>query len=202
MARFIDVYVMRHLPTAGNRKKQYIGWTDQPIAPTDAKPLNHAQLVVHTSDFVRTMETARNYFPNAKVEEHEALRELHFGDWEQKTYAELCEDAIYRAWLDDPFEVTPPGGESFETFNERVTEVIEDLLNEAQGSLTLVVHGGIIRLLKSMWTDSTFLEAHAPHDTVVHFKLEKQEEWTCTSYSEVPITESANWFATTSNETD
>lgn len=199
MARSIDLYVMRHLPTAGNLKKQYIGWSDESIVPTDAKPITHAQVVVHTSDLVRTVETARSYFPNAKLVAHEALRELHFGDWEQKTYAELCEEETYRTWLDDPFLVIPLGGESFERFKFRVTKTVEGLLNETKTPLVLVVHGGIIRLLKSLWTKSTFLEAHAPHDTVVHFTLQKQEEWLCTSYSEVPITESARWFATISH---
>lgn len=202
MARFINVYVMRHLPTAGNLKKQYIGWSDESIVPTDAKPLTHAQVVVHTSDLVRTVETARSYFPNAKLVAHEALRELHFGKWEQKTYAELCEDETYRAWLDDPFAVIPPGGESFERFRTRVTAAIEEILQQAEQPLVLVVHGGVIRLLKSIWTESTFLQAHAPHDTVTHFTLEKQEEWQCTSYLEVPITESAPWFANTLHETD
>ncbi len=202
MARSIDLYVMRHLPTAGNLKKQYIGWTDEPIVPADAKPLTHAQVVVHTSDLVRTVETARSYFPNAKLVAHEALRELHFGDWEQKTYAELCEEETYRAWLDDPFAVIPPGGESFERFKTRVKAAIEEILQQAEQPLVLVVHGGVIRLLKSQWIEATFLQAQAPHDTVTHFTLEKQEEWQCTSYSEVPITESAPWFATIWDETD
>lgn len=202
MAHSIDLYVMRHLPTAGNLKKQYIGWSDESIVPTDAKPFTHAQVVVHTSDLVRTVETARSYFPNAKLVAHEALRELHFGNWERKTYAELCENETYRAWLDDPFAVIPPGGESFERFKTRVSAAIEEILQQAEQPLVLVVHGGVIRLLKSLWTKSTFLGAHAPHDTVAHFKLEKQEEWLCTSYSEVPITESARWFATTSHETE
>ncbi|PJK16952.1 histidine phosphatase family protein [Chryseomicrobium excrementi] len=202
MARSTQLFVMRHLPTAGNRNKQYIGWTDEPIVSSDVIPLSNASFQIHTSDLKRTLETAKRYFPNAELVEHDALRELHFGDWEQKTYAELCEDTTYQAWLDNPFEVTATGGESFETFNKRVTEIIEDLLNAASGPLILVVHGGVIRLLKSLWTESNFLEAHATHDTVAHFTLEKQEEWLCTSYSEVPITESARWFATTSHETD
>ncbi len=202
MAHSIDLYVMRHLPTAGNLKKQYIGWSDESIVPTETQPLNHTKVIVHTSDLVRTIETARSYFPKAEIVEHEALRELHFGNWEQKTYAELCESETYRAWLDDPFAVIPPGGESFERFKTRVTAAIEEILQQAEQPLVLVVHGGVIRLLKSLWTDATFLQAQAPHDTLAHFKLEKQEEWLCTSYSEVPITESAPWFATISDETD
>lgn len=202
MARPTHLFVMRHLPTAGNRKKQYIGWTDEPIVSTITQPISHAQVDVYTSDLVRTAQTARHYFPNAKLVALEALRELHFGDWEQKTYAELCEDEVYRAWLDNPFAVIPPGGESFERFKTRVTAAIEEILQQAEQPLVLVVHGGVIRLLKSLWTEATFLQVQAPHDTVTHFTLEKQEEWQCTSYSEVPITESAPWFATISDETD
>lgn len=192
MARSLDVYVMRHLPTSGNLQKQYIGWTDESIVSTDTQPLSHKPVVVHTSDLVRTIETARNYFPRAKIVTLEALRELHFGDWEQKTYTELCEEEVYRAWIDDPFAVMPPGGESFESFNYRVTQAVDGLLEETQHPLILVVHGGVIRLLKSIWTESSFVLATAPHDTVAHFTLQKEEEWLCTSYSEVPITASAH----------
>lgn len=202
MAHSTHLYVMRHLPTSGNLKKQYIGWTDESIVKADITPLSEVGILVHTSDLCRTIETAELFFPNAEIVAHEALRELHFGDWEQQTYAALCDDSYYRAWLDDPFAVTPPGGESFESFQARIVTLIYTLLGTSPGPHILVVHGGVIRLLKSLWTDAAFMESHASHDRVTHFTLRKEENWLCTSYSEVPITESAPLFATLSNETD
>ena len=35
MASNHHLYLIRHLPTAGNREKKYIGWTDEPIGPVE-----------------------------------------------------------------------------------------------------------------------------------------------------------------------
>ena len=37
MASNHHLYLIRHLPTAGNREKKYIGWTDEPIEPVEDK---------------------------------------------------------------------------------------------------------------------------------------------------------------------
>lgn len=78
------------------------------------------------------------------------LKELHFGEWEGKTAAQLMEnqaDALGRFWQ-DPFSNPPPGGERLEDFIRRVEEAIERLHADHSGQqLLLVGHAGVIRLL-------------------------------------------------------
>ena len=87
------------------------------------------------------------------LEMHAGLRELHFGDWEGRSAAELMADqaeALGRFWA-DPYGFTPPGGEPLTQFRERVLDSLEQLQQRYSGqSLLLVTHGGVIRLLLAL----------------------------------------------------
>ena len=52
-----------------------------------------------------------------------ALREMHFGDWEDRTYDEIdANDGLrWRAWCDDWRHSKPPGGESVDELVNRVS---------------------------------------------------------------------------------
>ncbi|WP_422416224.1 alpha-ribazole phosphatase family protein [Pseudomonas sp. GZD-222] len=78
------------------------------------------------------------------------LQELHFGEWEGCSAAELMlthEQQLGRFWS-DPYAFTPPGGEAVIDFSARVLTAIADLHREHTGKhLLLVTHGGVMRLL-------------------------------------------------------
>jgi len=84
------------------------------------------------------------------------LREIHFGDWEGQTHAEVARqhgDLLARFWQ-DPEQVTPPNGESIQHFRQRVTGVLERLQRGHAGEhLLLVTHGAVIRLTLCHWLD-------------------------------------------------
>lgn len=201
MARLVDLIIMRHLPTYGNQQKQYIGWTNQEILDAEVPPLTNQEIQVYSSDLIRCIQTSTLYFPRSTVHTDASFRELHFGDWEEKTYADLQFDTAYRNWIDRPLESTPPKGESFSEFETRVHQALFNLLDTSDSPLILVVHGGVIRLIKSWFTLTPFQQAAAGHNTVFHFTLEKKESWSCISYSEVPTTASEPLFARILKET-
>lgn len=73
------------------------------------------------------------------------LAELSFGQWEGQTWPELRRrdhDAVRRRDL-DPWNFTPPGGESYSTLCERVTAACAAIPDDA----VIVTHGGVIRAL-------------------------------------------------------
>lgn len=75
------------------------------------------------------------------------LKELHFGDWEMKSW-----DAIPRGELDrwsyDYADTSPPNGETFTQLHARVTEFLKDVSgHHLGGELLVVTHGGPIRAL-------------------------------------------------------
>ncbi|RMQ46960.1 Phosphoglycerate/bisphosphoglycerate mutase [Pseudomonas cichorii] len=78
------------------------------------------------------------------------LQELHFGDWEGRSAAQLMEtDAagLGHFW-DDPYAFTPPNGERVADFSARVLGAVQALQSRYAGErLLLVSHGGVMRLL-------------------------------------------------------
>lgn len=78
------------------------------------------------------------------------LQELHFGDWEGRSTAELMQtaaDDLGRFWA-DPYAFTPPQGESLPAFEARVLGAVQRLQARYAGErLLLITHGGVIRLL-------------------------------------------------------
>jgi alpha-ribazole phosphatase len=84
------------------------------------------------------------------VELEAGLQELHFGDWEGKSPAQLMEtDAagLGRFW-EDPYGFTPPNGEPVPDFATRVLAAVERLQRAYNGQrLLLISHGGVMRLL-------------------------------------------------------
>jgi alpha-ribazole phosphatase len=79
-----------------------------------------------------------------------ALRELHFGDWEGCSTAQLMQnnaEALGRFW-DNPYDFTPPGAEPLAAFEARVLAALRELRDNCAGEhLLLVTHGGVMRLL-------------------------------------------------------
>ena len=78
------------------------------------------------------------------------LRELHFGDWEGRSAAELMatdSEALGHFWA-DPYAFTPPGGEPLVAFEARVFGALARLQRRFAGQrVLLVTHAGVMRLL-------------------------------------------------------
>lgn len=78
------------------------------------------------------------------------FRELHFGDWEGRTSAEIhAADplALTRFWR-DPLNHPVPGGETIVAFDQRVGQAWNALLERHRSRhVLLVAHGGSIRIV-------------------------------------------------------
>ncbi len=78
------------------------------------------------------------------------LREMHFGEWEGCSAAELMErapDALSRFWK-NPLEHPPPAAEPLPQLRARVSQLWRELADAGgDQSLLLVTHGGPIRVL-------------------------------------------------------
>ncbi|ATP39531.1 fructose-2,6-bisphosphatase [Solibacillus sp. R5-41] len=193
MARGITVHLIRHEKTRANVERKYIGWTDESILQEVSAQLTIAPTVVYGSDLIRCQQTAACYFPNANYVGVKQLRESNFGDFEMHTYEQLKNQPIYRAWIDDPYEVTPPNGEHFWAFEQRVLQAFQQLIVQ-QGTFTFVVHGGVIRLLLSHFgqQQQLFQNTLAKHRVLYTLHWDQLEQFlggaVCTSFSEAPIT--------------
>lgn len=148
-----EIVLIRHGKTAGNLRGAYIGRTDEPLCPEgrallvarkeagDYPPVNR----VFTSPLLRCRETAKLLYPLAAVI-REDLREMDFGDFEGKSYAELNGNPDYQRWIDLEGTIPFPGGEDPMAFRQRSAMAFRTLCRELrEGERAAVIcHGGTI----------------------------------------------------------
>ena len=87
---------------------------------------------VLTSPLFRARETAAIVAPGSSIEADPRLREMDYGAWEGRTYAQIAEadGAFRREWERSPDVLACPGGESGNDVAERVRGFLGDLLDE------------------------------------------------------------------------
>lgn len=143
----MTVYLIRHGKTQGNALHRYIGRTDEPLCPQGIAEVGTANphvTVVYVSALLRTRQTARLLFPNARQEVIPALQEMDFGLFENRSADEMAEDRSYRAWVDGGCLGKCPGGESMAEFSQRVCDGFTQILAQQPQDAVFVVHGGTI----------------------------------------------------------
>lgn len=146
-----ELHLVRHGPT---HAKTMVGWSDLPADLSDtaqvARLADHlpADGIVISSDLQRCVATADAIQRDRHRLAHDtALREIHFGDWELKTFAEIeaADPDRIRAYWETPGDVRPPNGESWNEVTSRVDGAIDRLIAAHRGAkLIVVVHFGVI----------------------------------------------------------
>ncbi|WP_243292243.1 histidine phosphatase family protein [Bacillus sp. FJAT-47783] len=154
----VVITLIRHGLTKENEEKRYIGWTNSPLSEEGKNRLqtartNFSPQLVFSSDLLRCIETAAYFYPENERIELSELREIHFGDWEGKTYEQLKNNTYYQGWLNDPFTSPIPSGETYDTFSNRVQKAWMNIVNEfhdqSVSHIAIVTHGGVIREILS-----------------------------------------------------
>lgn len=148
------IALFRHGLTEANKHHAYLGWTDSPLCSIEKEKLAEVPArykILQSSDLGRCLETAKLLFPGAAPEIRPEWRELHFGEWENKTFEDLKNDPRFQEWLQNPFGGKPPEGEAFSEFTARIDMAWEKLIIRVLESnikkAAIVTHGGVIRYL-------------------------------------------------------
>ena len=148
----LDLWLIRHGQTEGNKSGKYIGVTDEPLCVEGIeflKTLQYPEIdAVFVSPKKRCLQTEQILFPEHEVYVIPELAECDFGEFENKNYKELDGNADYQAWVDSNGMLPFPGGESREEakrrnltgFDKAVTRCIRRGISQA----ALVIHGGTI----------------------------------------------------------
>lgn len=150
----MKLYFFRHGETPGNADYRYNGVTDEPlselgIAKAKASGVREEIKHVYVTPLCRTQQTAKILFPNAAQTIVDGLREMDFGDFENRSPNEMAEDAAYRAWVDSWCEDQCPNGESKADFCQRVRTAFAELAPSLKDGDVFVLHGGTIMGLAS-----------------------------------------------------
>ena len=149
----MELIFIRHLKTKGNRLRQYIGVTDEPLEqPVLLREYPDADTVV-ASPLKRCRQTAELIYPGKGQMICPGLRECDFGEFEKKTYEELKDHPAYQKWLDSGGAAAFPGGEGREAFVKRSVaafeEAVRKLMENGCRRASFVVHGGTIMAVLS-----------------------------------------------------
>lgn len=143
------LWLVRHAPT---HVKAMVGWSDVPADISDAAAIDRLATLlpdapVVTSGMLRTRQTAEALaLPGRRLPDEPGLREIHFGAWELKDFDEISETAPdhIRAFWDQPGDIAPPGGESWNAFSARVDEATDRLIARNLFDLIVICHFGVI----------------------------------------------------------
>jgi alpha-ribazole phosphatase len=110
----------------------------------------------------------------------DALQEMHFGDWENTTWASI-DEKVLNNWMNNFVTVATPNGESYEQLYARVNNYITtELLNSQYESIAIICHAGVIRCLLhytlNIPLQDTF-KINIPYSSVWHLTLQQQSAY-------------------------
>lgn len=129
-------------PQGWEQMRKAVKCTDSPWQSVVSSPLQRCRLF--SEELVNRM--------NIPLKIDDGFQELHFGDWEGRTFSEVWQEEHNHVQLffANPIDNTPPNGESMPSFRNRVMASWRAMLACHRGKHALLVaHGGTIRILLS-----------------------------------------------------
>ena len=159
----LSIVLLRHGKTQGNLENRYNGRTDEPLSEiglAEAKAGQHYPEIplVYASPMQRAQQTAKIFFPNAKIETVYDLREMDFGDFEMRTAEEMADDEAYRAWVAGGCVDVCPNGEGIPDFAKRAAAAfaasVADAIARGEKLVGVAAHGGVIMAIMTAFSGS------------------------------------------------
>ena len=149
----------RHGETVWNVEKIYRGRTDVNLdevgikqAELLGKYLSNWELeAIYSSPLRRALDTADIIAHYQRIGVHivEGLIDFDYGEWQSLPEQEVKRlyPALLNEWHHNPHNVVMPGGKSLEDVSKRAIEVVNDVLSKYQGSVVLVSHRVVNKVL-------------------------------------------------------
>lgn len=162
----VEIVLIRHGKTEGNKEKRYIGRTDQPLSEEGIAGIKEglgrypSVEKVYASPMKRTRQTAELIYPGQTPDLIDGLREMDMGVFEGKNHAELKNRPSYILWVATRGKISIPEGESMKDFGKRtmdaLTQVLGDMQAEGIKKAAVVAHGGTIMSIVSQLADDDY----------------------------------------------
>lgn len=155
----MNIYIVRHGQTHNNLKGRYYGKLDVPLNQVGMEQMEKLEPSlrgiqfdnVYSSDTRRTLESLKIAAGHLyhKVQIDERLAELNFGDFEGKTYQEICTlfPQYINQWNENWKSFCPPNGESFSVFYMRVSSFFKQLLEIKANNILIMTHSGVVKAI-------------------------------------------------------
>jgi len=148
-----QIDLLRHGEVIGGT--YYRGITDDPLSPLGWEQMQLALAGQPTWDIIISSPLLRcRLFSEALVKDlpcpliiAQTLQEINFGDWEGKTAAHI-DPSLLTHYYADPAHYTPPNGEPFLLFQDRVLQAWQSVLADYPNKkILLITHAGVIRVI-------------------------------------------------------
>jgi broad specificity phosphatase PhoE len=154
-----ELILARHGQTAWNVEKVFRGRADVNLdevgieqAALLGQYLSNCRLeAIYSSPLRRALDTANIVARDHKtaVKLAQGLIDFDYGDWQslpEQEVKRLYPD-ILKEWHNNPRKARMPGGESLEDVRWRAVQVVNNVLSRHQGSVLLVSHRVVIKVL-------------------------------------------------------
>ncbi len=151
------IHLIRHGICEGNLEGRYVGRTESPLCTEGIKELINLKskhkyptaIDYYASPSTRCVDSLKVLYPEVKdptvILE---MAELDFGDFENRTAGELSNNPIFTKWIAGEEGVSPPNGESYGVFMQRVCSgfemLVKNMMFTGKNSAVLVTHAGVI----------------------------------------------------------
>jgi alpha-ribazole phosphatase len=161
MERLNRIYLIRHGQVDGYENFPIYGHTDVDLTDTGILQMQQVaerlRLIdinaIYASDLTRTITSSRiiSRYHDVPLYFLPELREMHFGDWEGLTLAEIQEKfpGELERRKSSLLDFQAPGkGESISGFSARITDCLKQIRAKQEGKdVAIVVHGGVNRII-------------------------------------------------------
>jgi alpha-ribazole phosphatase len=165
------IVLVRHGETDWNNIGRIQGWTDVPLnsngmkqADKTAKALQKIQITaVFSSPLKRALSTAEKIAGKHGVQTTVVpeFSEINQGLWEGLLSKEAKSQfpSLYKNWQSDPYNTSPPGGESVKMLAERVLPAYKRIKeHNKQNTVCIVSHKVVMALIKCFHNSIDFKE--------------------------------------------
>jgi broad specificity phosphatase PhoE len=154
-----ELILARHGETVWNVEKIFRGRTDVNLDEVGIKQaellgnyLSNRELeAIYSSPLKRAVDMANIIARYQKIGVHVAkcLIDFDYGEWQSlpEQEAKRLYPTLHNEWHTSPHKVKMPGGESLEDVRRRAIEVVHDVLSRYQGSILLVSHRVVNKVL-------------------------------------------------------
>jgi probable phosphoglycerate mutase len=152
-----SIFLVRHGQSEYNAKKIIQGHIDTALTPLgfvqarlagEALKKHNIQKIF-SSDLRRAYQTATTIGDvlGLPVEVDKRIREMHFGEWEGRTYEHIYANNMedFQNWLKSPVACPLPSQEDINDFTNRLNSFLNYILSLKEENILVVGHGGSIQ---------------------------------------------------------
>lgn len=156
----LHLFFLRHGQTPHSKADTFCGLGSNPQLTEDGSEMakqfaeayrNFKWQGIYCSTLQRAQLTAQPLldFLGVKAEFRDGLREIDYGKWESKTPAEVSVTFSddHKAWLEDPEQSAPTGGETAAAIAKRAMQVVDEIRSlHTDGNVLIISHKATIRI--------------------------------------------------------